>query len=121
MDTLDICAMIRPLPDEGIFRDEGYFCWGPNVVKGDDGKYYMAYSRWPEETKQAGWLTDSEIALAAADQPNGPYEHLKVLLKGRGPGHWDELMAHNRRLLCLGAAMDTGWSCLLVPLASLCQ
>ena len=102
MDTLDIGSMIQPLTDEGIFRDEGYLCWGPNLIKGDDGRYYMAYSRWPEETQQAGWLTDSEIALAAADRPEGPYEHVQVLLTGRGPGHWDELMAHNPKLKRFG-------------------
>ena len=102
MDTLDIGSMIQLLTEDGIFRDEGYFCWGPNLIHGDDGRYYMAYSRWSEETQQAGWLTDSEIALAVADRPEGPYEHVQVLLKGRGPGHWDELMAHNPKLKRFG-------------------
>ena len=90
--------MIQPLTEDGVFRDEEYYCWGPNVVKGEDGRYYMAYSRWPKRTQSRGWLTDSEIALAVADQAGGPYAHLKVLLRGRGPGHWDEMMAHNPKL-----------------------
>lgn len=98
MDTLNISSTIQPLTDDGIFRVDGYFCWGPTLIKGDDGQYYMAYSRWPKETETRGWLTNSEIALAVADNPEGPYRHLQVLLKGRGPGHWDELMAHNPKL-----------------------
>ena len=98
VDTLNIGSMIQPLTDDGIFRLDDYFCWGPNLIQGDDGKYYMAYSRWPKATKAAGWLTDSEIAIAVADRPDGPYEHVEVLLRGRGPGHWDELMAHNPKL-----------------------
>ncbi|MBT3375963.1 MAG: hypothetical protein HN742_15320 [Lentisphaerae bacterium] len=100
MDTLDIGSMIQPFSDEQIHRDEGYYCWGPNLLKAEDGRYYMAYSRWPKATGVGGWLTDSEIALAVADQPVGPYTHLSVLLQGRGPGHWDELMAHNPKLKC---------------------
>ena len=102
MDTLDVGTMIQPLTADGIFREDRYFCWGPSLIKGDDGRYYMAYSRWPEATQQAGWLTDSEIALAVADRPEGPYEHVQVLLNGRGPGHWDELMAHNPKLKRFG-------------------
>ena len=98
MDTLDIGSMVQPPTEDGLFRVDGYYCWGPNLIKGDDGKYYMAYSRWPKDTEVAGWLTDSEIALAVADKPEGPYEHCQTLLRGRGPGHWDELMAHNPKL-----------------------
>ena len=42
------------------------------------------------------------IAIATADQLEGPYRHSKVLLTGRGPGHWDELMAHNPKLKRFG-------------------
>ncbi len=60
----------------------------------------MIYSRWAK--KGGDWLITSEIALAEADTLEGPYRHLKVLLKGRGPGHWDELMAHNPKLKRFG-------------------
>jgi len=97
-DTLDLGARIRPIPPEGIFRDEEYFVWCPCVVKGDDGRYYLVHSRWPRTTGFGGWLTDSEVALARADRPEGPYVYRKTLARGRGPGHWDELMAHNPKL-----------------------
>jgi len=102
VDTLDLGSLARPLTQDSVFRASGYFCWGPNLIKGDDGRYYMAYSRWPSETGAGGWLTDSEIAVAVADRPEGPYEHVQTLLQGRGPGHWDELMAHNPKLKRFG-------------------
>lgn len=100
VEALDIGSMIQPLGDQGVFKVPGYHCWGPQISKGDDGKYYLIYSRW--EKQGGNWLTTSEIALAIADQAEGPYKHLKVLLKGRGPGHWDELMAHNPKLKRFG-------------------
>lgn len=102
MDTLDVASRIQPLTPAGIYREADYYVWGPNLSAGDDGKTYMVYSRWPRATKLGGWLTDSEVALAVADAPRGPYTHVKTLLKGRGPGHWDELMAHNPKLTRFG-------------------
>lgn len=100
VEALNIGSMIQPLTEKGVFKVEGYHCWGPQIVKGDDEKYYLIYSRW---AKQGGdWMTTSEVAVAIADQVEGPYRHLKVLLKGRGPGHWDELMAHNPKLKRFG-------------------
>ncbi len=98
-EELDIGSMIQPLEDSGIYFDQGYLCWGPHVIR-SGVQYFMVYSRWPKSTGEAGWLTDSEIALAVADSPEGPYDHVDVLLKGRGPGFWDELMVHNPKIKC---------------------
>lgn len=102
MDTLDIGKMIDPLGPEGIFREKGFFCWGPNLIAGEDGRYYLAYSRWGHDAGVDAWLTHSEIALAVADKVEGPYRHHSVLLSGRGDGHWDELMTHNPKLKRFG-------------------
>ena len=99
-NALDIGSMIQPLPESGVFKVEGFSCWGPQIIKGDDGKYYLIYSRWAK--KGGDWLTTSEIAIAVSEKLEGPYKHLKVLLKGRGEGHWDELMAHNPKLKRFG-------------------
>jgi hypothetical protein len=98
MQSLDLGSMIKPLPDTGIYCDPGYYCWCPNIIRGEDRKYYLVYSRWPKNSHTRGWLTESEIAIAAAERPEGPYTHLKVLLRGRGKGAWDQLMAHNPRI-----------------------
>jgi len=74
-DTLDIGTMIQPFAAEQIHRDEGYYCRGPHLIRGDDSRYYMVYSRWPKKAYPGGWLTNSEVALAVADSPAGPYTH----------------------------------------------
>jgi hypothetical protein len=99
-DALDIGSMIQPLTDAGVFKVAGYHCWGPQIIMGDDDKHYLVYSRWAKEG--GDWLTSSEIALAVAERVEGPYRHVKILLKGRGPGYWDELMAHNPKLKRFG-------------------
>ncbi len=99
--ALDLGAMIQPYdPAISAYADTGYHCWDPQITKGDDGRYYLVYSRWRK--KGGDWLTNSEICMAVADRPTGPYQHLKVLLKGRGPGHWDELMACNSKIKRFG-------------------
>jgi arylsulfatase A-like enzyme len=102
MAPLDLGALMQPYdPAISAFADEGYSCWDPQINKGEDGRYYLVYSRW---LKRGGdWLTNSEICLAVADHAEGPYQHLKVLLNGRGPSHWDELMACNPKIKKLGA------------------
>jgi len=92
---LDIGAMVQPLDEWGVYRVEGYSTWGPQVTKGQDGKYYLVHSRWPKTGK---WFTHSEIALAVSDTPEGPYTHHSVLLTGRGEGYWDEAVAHNPKI-----------------------
>ena len=92
---LNIGAMVQPLPDSGVFRLDDHHTWGPQVSKGQDGRYYLVYSRWPKNTF---WWRASEIALAVSERAEGPYSHLSVLLAGRGPGHWDEAVAHNPKI-----------------------
>jgi hypothetical protein len=98
---LDIGGLIQPYnPAVSAYADEGYSCWDPQIIKGEDSKNYLVYSRWPK--KSGDWLLNSEICLAVSDQPEGPYQHLKTLLKGRGPGHWDELTVHNAKIMKFG-------------------
>ena len=95
-EDLDIGSMIQPLSEKGVFKVPGYSCWGAQITKGEDGKYYLIYSRWKGSIKN--WLTSAEVAIAVSDQVDGPYKHVKVLLQGRGSGHWDELMVCNPKL-----------------------
>ncbi len=95
ISPLDIGAMVQPLEEQGVYRVEGYSTWGPQVTRGQDGKYYLVHSRWPKTGK---WFTHSEIALAVSDSPEGPYTHHSVLLTGRGEGYWDEVVAHNPKI-----------------------
>ena len=84
-----------PSPMEPAFSMEGYIVWGGSVVKAEDDRYYMFASRWPEVTSMASWVTASEVVLAVADTPEGPYEFSKVVLLPRGKEYWDGMSTHN--------------------------
>jgi len=82
-------------PKEGSFRMDDWIVWGGSVIKADDGKYYMYASRWPEELSMRAWVTNSEVVLAKADNPEGPYQFEKVILPARGKEYWDGMATHN--------------------------
>ncbi|NBB18312.1 sucrase [Runella sp. CRIBMP] len=92
---LDFTKMIQPVPQSAKFEDKGYMVWCGSMVKGDDGKYYLFYSRWPQSKKHLAWVTDSEVAVAVADAPTGPYKFAKVILPKRDKKYWDADVTHN--------------------------
>jgi len=65
------------------------------MVKGHDNKYHLFYSRWPKKLGFLAWATHSEIAHAVANEPNGPYNFVNVVLKPRGNKFWDGMTTHN--------------------------
>ncbi|WP_200975053.1 glycoside hydrolase family protein [Echinicola sp. 20G] len=85
----------EPSPKEGAFQMEDYIVWGGSVIKGEDGLYYMFASRWPKHLGMSAWVTNSEIVLAVADKPEGPFSFKKVVLPARGKQYWDGMMTHN--------------------------
>jgi len=91
--------MVQPLGQHSIYTELGYATWDGTLFK-EGGAYYFIYSRW--KSNGGSWLTTSEICVATANSFEGPFEHKRVLLKGRGPGHWDELNAHNPKLKKFG-------------------
>ncbi|WP_225443962.1 glycoside hydrolase family protein [Echinicola arenosa] len=99
-DSLSLSKYIQPARQENIFKTEGYYNWGGSVVKGEDGKYHLFYSRWPKSTQFSGWMVYSEIAHAVSDQPTGPWEYKETVLEGRGKGYWDAITAHNPKIKC---------------------
>lgn len=91
---------IGEAPTGGGFAMEGYWVWGSSVIKGNDGKYHMFVSRWPDYLPfHPGWMVDSEIAHAVSDTPEGPYEFSDVALPARGAEYWDGRSTHNPRIL----------------------
>lgn len=91
-----------PFGEVNRFRDPDWFNWGGSILRGDDGTYYLFYSRWPRHTGFLSWLTHSEIAVATSDHPAGPWTYHCTVLRGRGPGHWDAVMAHNPKIKKFG-------------------
>ncbi|MFO7822717.1 MAG: glycoside hydrolase family protein [Cyclobacterium sp.] len=93
---------LQPLTEKNIFKSDDYFNWCSSIIKGEDGKYHLFYSRWPKKYTFLSWLTHSEVAHAIADNPSGPWEYKETVLKSRGPGHWDAITVHNPKIKKFG-------------------
>jgi len=92
----DFHTRLLPADFDGGFRMDGYWVWCGSTIKGDDGKYHMFASRWPNSTGFGPyWLTNSEVVHAVSDIPGGPYKFSDVALPPRGPDFWDGQMTHN--------------------------
>ena len=96
MDNLSFKNRFEAVSEDNILRKPGYHNWGSSIIKGEDGKYHLFYSRWPED--HAAWLTFSEIAHATSEGPAGPWKYKETVLEGRGKGHWDAITAHNPKI-----------------------
>ncbi len=67
-------------------EDEDWSYWGGKILKGEDNKYHMFPSRWPEKDKRGHrlWMY-SEIVHAVSDNPLGPYKVVSVIGPGTNP------------------------------------
>ena len=101
-DILFFKDRLQPLSRENIFKTDGYYNWGSSIIKGDDGKYHLFYSRWKKEYSFTGWLLFSEVAHAVSDNPAGPWKYKETVLTGRGKDHWDAITAHNPKIKHFG-------------------
>ena len=97
-DDLYLFDKVSEISDDNIFKTEGYYNWGTSILKGEDGKYHMFYSRWKKEYTFYGWLTHSEVAHATSKNPAGPWKFKETVLEGRGKGNWDAITAHNPKI-----------------------
>jgi hypothetical protein len=99
---LDFNSHLLPIPDTSAFHDPGYFVWCGALVRSDDGKYHLFYSRWPEKNGTHGWVTSSEVAHAVGQTPFGPFHFVGVALAPRSKKFWDGMVTHNPTVLHLG-------------------
>jgi len=111
-DDLDLQQMINEVDSSNIFCSKDHYTWCSSVIKGDDGKYHMFYSRWMHGKRSLdddslnyifngfkGWCKYSEIAYAISDKLNGPYKYVSTILKGDGdPKRWDRFTMHNPQI-----------------------
>ncbi|EAZ80487.1 glycoside hydrolase family protein [Algoriphagus machipongonensis] len=97
-DNLKISDKIQPISESSIFNSPDFFNWGGSIIKGEDNKYHLFYSRWPKSTNFTGWLLYSEIAHAVSDTPSGPWKYKETALSARGKGYWDAITAHNPKI-----------------------
>jgi alpha-L-fucosidase len=89
---------LQSLTQENIFKTEGYYNWCSSIIKGNDGKYHLFYSRWKKEYSFYGWLTHSEVAHAVSSSSSGPWEYKETVLQGRRNGKWDAITVHNPKI-----------------------
>jgi hypothetical protein len=107
-DTLDFTGRLSAIGAGNRLSEPGYYIWCGSGIRGEDGRYYLFYSRWPagfagrapgdEELFKGmgGWLKYSEIAVAASNSPTGPFKPITTVLTGTGdPNRWDQFNAHN--------------------------
>ena len=97
-DDLRLYDNFQSLSSDNIFKTEGYFNWGASIIKGNDGKYHLFYSRWEKKYSFYGWLTHSEVAHAISKSPAGPWKYQETVLKGAGNNRWDAITAHNPKI-----------------------
>jgi hypothetical protein len=99
---LNLGAMIQPVPETAKLIDPDYYIWCGTMVRGDDGKYHLYYSRWPRKLGHNAWVTHSEVAHAIGDSPFGTFRFADVTLPARGKDYWDGLCTHNPTMLRIG-------------------
>ena len=84
-----------------ILEIEGYHVWCCSPIYDPDGRVHVFYSRWKNKYKFNGWVSACEVAHAIADKPEGPYQDLGVVLKGRWRC-WDSWAIHNPTIQKVG-------------------
>ena len=92
---LNLANYITDVSPQSKFRLDSFMVWCGSMVKGDDGRYYLYYSRWPRSKGHMAWVTHSEVAVAVSDHPTGPYAHHSVVLPTRKGKYWDSDVTHN--------------------------
>ena len=45
-DNLNLQKMMKPVDSSALFFSKDHYTWCSSVIKGEDGKYHMFYSRW---------------------------------------------------------------------------
>lgn len=98
-DRLDLYSMICPVPKENLLEEEDYHIWCGCLIEGYDGKYHYYYARWPKEKGHFAWVTDSEIAYAVSETPEGPFRKMGTVIGKRDPAFWDGSAVHNPQVI----------------------
>ena len=98
-DCLDLYSMLSPVPKKNLLVEEDYHIWCGCLIEGYDGKYHYYYSRWPKEMGHYAWVTDSEIAYAVSDTPDGPFRKMGTILGKRSLTFWDGAAVHNPQVI----------------------
>lgn len=97
-----LAEKVTTIPIENRLFDKDWQIWCGSMLKGNDDKYHLYYSRWPRKTAHEGWISHSEIGHAVADKPEGPYRHIDIALDQTDSVSWDGATAHNPYIISVG-------------------
>jgi len=77
-------------------NEPGYDIWGSSPIKDEDGNVHLFCSRWPSDTPfKTAWRYNSEIAHYVSKSPEGPFQFVEVVGKGKQDGSWNSAGFHN--------------------------
>jgi hypothetical protein len=63
--VMNVSALISTVESTAKLGLDSYMVWCGNIIKGDENKYYLFYSRWPRSLGHLAWATDSEVAMVS--------------------------------------------------------
>ncbi|MCM4155771.1 hypothetical protein [Gramella sp. AN32] len=77
-------------------NEPGYDVWGSSPIRDKEGNVHLFSARWSSETPfKTAWRYNSEIAHYVAKKPEGPFQFVEVVGKGKGDGFWNAAGFHN--------------------------
>lgn len=77
-------------------NEPGYDVWGSSPIRDSLGRVHLFCARWPSENAfDTGWRFKSEIAHYVCENPEGPFQFLKVVGAGKGNQKWNSAGFHN--------------------------
>ena len=87
---------LAPSVRGGGFAMEGYWVWDGSAIRGEDGRYHLFCSRWPQTyLMHPGWTFHSEIIHTSSATPEGPYRFERVVFERRSSRFFDACATHN--------------------------
>jgi hypothetical protein len=87
-----LSSLLKPVGR--ILEVEGYYVWCCAPIYDEKGRVHVFYSRWSDKYGMGGWINHSEIAHAVAENPEGTYVDMGVVLAPR-MGYFDATTCHN--------------------------
>ena len=77
-------------------NEPGYDIWGSSPIRDDKGNVHLFSARWSSETPfKKAWRYNSDIAHYVSKKPEGPFQFVEVVGKGKENNKWNSAGFHN--------------------------
>jgi hypothetical protein len=77
-------------------NEPGYDIWGSSPIRDDQGNVHLFCARWSSDTPfKTAWRSKSEIAHYSSKKPEGPFQFVEVVGKGKENNKWNSAGFHN--------------------------